>query len=178
MIKKIRVLLCAALIIAVSVLPASAKFYKAEMPKYTNVSGGAFFEIFDENLGTVTCLFPIEFKNDTFSFELSRNGVPANIVNVSNTTVNGTLFAENGTAYTCRASRLSPVEYRPLNSSNNYITLKPVIEGMENTNINFLIDDTEYANQNGSADINTLAAFLCLLDFFVLVIFFAVLFRR
>lgn len=146
--KKIRIILLAALIIAVSVLPASAKFYKNEPPNYINVSGGAFFEVFDENLGTVTCVFPAEFKDDTFGFALSRNGVPTNIVNVSNTTVNGTLFTSDGAQYTARVSRFSPVEYRPVNGSGNYITLKPVIEGMENTNINFMIDDPDYFNSS------------------------------
>lgn len=127
-------------------LQCFAAKYTADMPSYVPYSGGAYFEIVDKNLGTVTCLFPIEFKDNTFGFNDSGSGTPSNIVNLTNSTINGVLITSNGTQYTCRASRFSEVEYR-LTSSSSYTTIRPVLAGMNVSNIDFVTDDQLYANE-------------------------------
>ncbi len=147
--KKICVLFSVLILCISVVVPASAAQYTDEWPSYVKISGGAYFEVFDSNLGKVTCVFPVEFKNNSFGFSLSNANLPINFVNVSNTTVYGYLYTSSGKKYSCRASRQDVIEYNMNDSGySNYVDLDPVIAGMTNTNMSFLTEDVDYYNEN------------------------------
>lgn len=147
--KKVFVLLSVLLVCAFAVVPVSAAQYTDEWPSYVKISGGAYFEVFDSNLGQVACVFPVEFKDNSFGFSLSDANLPTNFVNVSNTTVYGYLYTSSGKKYSCRASRQDVIEYNVNDSGySNYVDLDPVIAGMTNTNMSFLTSDKEYFNES------------------------------
>ena len=136
--------------ISVTSVFTSAKFYNNEIPLYTGVSGGAFFEVYDTALGQVTVVFPIEFKESRFAFSLSRTGVPVNIINVTNSTVYGNLYTSNGSSFSCRSSRQGVIEYQYeyLSGRYEYRPLRPNMSTLVNTNMQFLTDDVNYYNQS------------------------------
>ena len=148
--KKIFVFLSVLLVFTMLVVPASAVKYTDNWPNYVKISGGAYFEVFDTNLGQVTCVFPVEFKDGCFGFTLSDAGLPVNFVNVSNTTAYGYLYTSGGKKYSCRASRQDVIEYYLDDNtySSKYVDLSPTIAGMTNTNINFLTSDEDYYNES------------------------------
>lgn len=117
-----------------------------DLPKYVDYSGGAWFEIFDSSLGRCTVIFPIEFKNCSFGFELSGSGVPVNIINFTNSTIYGFVITSDGTKYNCRASRFSEIEYQTTGSYNTYVALSPSTEALSNSNMLFITDDVNYIN--------------------------------
>lgn len=147
--KKIIVLFSVLILCISFAVPVSAAQYTDEWPSYVKISGGAYFEVFDSNLGKVTCVFPVEFKDNSFCFSLSDANLPTNFVNVSNTTVYGYLYTSSGKKYSCRASRQDVIEYNMNDSGySNYVDLNPVIAGMTNTNMTFLTSDKEYFNES------------------------------
>lgn len=125
---------------------AEDRVFTSNLPKYVNYSGGAWFEVFDSAVGRCTVIFPIEFKDDCFGFELSSVGIPVNIINFTNSTLYGTVITSNGTQYACRASRFSGIEYQTASSYNQYVELIPDAESLSNSNMLFITDDTNYIN--------------------------------
>ena len=147
MMKRIKVLFLITLFCLVLSFNTYAAEYKDEIPDYVNFSGGAYIEVFDENLGTVTCVFPIEFKNGYIGFNGNSFSSSDNFLNVSNTTINGYVITEGGTIYTARINRLSEIEYR-YGSSYDYITLKPSLASITATNVQFVTDDLTLSNES------------------------------
>lgn len=137
-------LLLLSLTLPFTILPVCAADYDTKLPSYVPYSGGAFFEVFDENLGTVTCVFPVDFQNDTFGF----NAAGTDVYNLTNSTVNGYVVSANGTVYTARASRLSFVEYRYSTNTSYYTALEPKKGTMKASNINFITDDPDLYNDS------------------------------
>lgn len=125
-------------------LPTSAIDYDTSLPSYVPYSGGAFFEVFDENLGTVTCVFPIDFQNNTFGF----NSAGTDVYNLTNSTINGYVVTSDGTVYTARAQRLSYVEYRVSTTTSYYTPIAPKKGTMKASNINFITDDPALYNDS------------------------------
>lgn len=147
--KKICVLFSVLILCISVVVPATAAKYTDDLPSYVKISGGAYFEVFDSNLGQITCVFPVEFKDNSFCFSLSAANLPVNFVNVTNTIVYGYLYTSSGKKYSCRASRQDVIEYNMNDSGySNYVDLDPVIAGMTNTNMSFLTEDVDYYNEN------------------------------
>lgn len=147
--KKIITVLAVFILIFSFCVPASAaedKLFTSDLPKYVNYSGGAWFEAFDSSLGRCTVVFPLEFKDNCFGFKLSASGIPVDIINVTNTTVYGTVITSNGTQYSCRASRFSGIEYQTTSAYNQYVELSPDAESLSNSNMLFITEDTNYIN--------------------------------
>lgn len=136
----------------------SAVDYDTQLPDYVPYSGGAFFEVFDENLGTVTCFFPLEFQNGYFGFDSS--GI--NVVNLSNSTINGYVFTSDGDTYTARVQRLSTVEYRD-SSYSSYYYLDPKADTLHSSNINFITDNSALYNDSYFNRDNFIIALLVIL---------------
>lgn len=118
--------------------------YNTSIPSYVPYSGGAFFEVFDANLGTVTCIFPIDFQDNTFGF----NSSGSDIYNLTNSTLNGYVITANGTVYTARATRFNYVEYRLSTTTSTYTALKPDVSSMQSTNINFITENAQLYNDS------------------------------
>lgn len=145
------------------ILSVSAADYDTKLPSYVPYSGGAFFEIFDENLGTVTCVFPLDFQDNTFGF----NSAGTDVYNLTNSTVNGYVVTTNGTVYTARASRLSYVEYRLSQTTGTYTAIEPKKGTMKASNINFITDNPDLYNDsyfNRDNFIMVLLAILCICE--------------
>lgn len=155
-------------LLAVLFIPCSAATYSDEIPYYVNYSGGAFFEVYDENLGTVTCIFPVEFKTDTFAFNGHDVGSADNFVNVTNSTVNGYIITSNGTTYSVSAARYDMLRYR-ISTGYDYTYLKPRLSSMTRTNISFMTEDRSLYNES-QINRNNLEVFLllvlCFCEFF------------
>lgn len=137
--------------------------YDTSMPSYVPYSGGAFFEVFDENLGAVTCVFPLDFQNNTFGF----NSAGTDVYNLTNSTVNGYVVTTSGTVYTARASRLSPVEYRISTTTGTYTAINPKEGTIKASNINFITDDPALYNDsyfNRDNFIMVLLVILCICE--------------
>lgn len=132
------------LMLSCLLLPTSAISYNTELPSYVPYSGGAFFEVFDENLGTVACVFPVDFQNNTFGF----NSAGTHVYNLTNSTVNGYVVTTDGSIYTARASRLSVVEYRVSTVSGTYTAIDAKKGSMLASNINFITDDPALYNDS------------------------------
>lgn len=151
------------LILSCIILSVSAADYDTKLPSYVPYSGGAFFEVFDENLGTVTCVFPIDFQNNTFGF----NSAGTDVYNLTNSTLNGYVVTTNGTVYTARASRLSYVEYRTSATTSYYTALSPKKGTMKASNINFITDNPDLYNDsyfNRDNFIMVLLVILCICE--------------
>lgn len=144
--KKITAFLIVLIIITASTCFMSSAVFTSDIPDYVNLSGGAWFEVYDSSLGRCTVIFPIEFKNNIFGFKLSDSGIPSDIVNFSNSTVYGTVITSGGTEYACRASRFSTIEYQTTSSYNQYVSLNPDVISLGNSNMLFLTDDENYIN--------------------------------
>lgn len=137
--------------------------YDTSIPAYVPYSGGAFFEVFDTNLGKVSCVFPIDFIDGTFGF----NSSGSNIFNLTNSTINGYIITSGGTIYTARASRFNYVEYRLNNTTSSYIALSPNMSTLTASNINFITNDAELYNDsyfNKENYIITLLTILCICE--------------
>lgn len=133
--------------LASSASAADAEYtFTDDLPKYVRYSGGAWFEVFDSALGRCTVIFPVEFKNNKFGFKLSSSGVPIDIINFTNSTINGLVITSDGTQYNCRAQRFSYIEYQTSGNYNQYVTLSPSTESLSNSNMLFLTDDINYIN--------------------------------
>lgn len=146
--KYIKSSLLVLLFVPVFFISTQAAKYTDEYPTYIPYSGGAYFEIFDSRLGTCSAVFPIEFKDRAFGFIRNSNGSVTNIVNVTNSTINGNVITSSGQVYVCRASRFSGIEYRLSNTSGTYTSLSPDMSSLSNTNISFVTDDIDYYNEN------------------------------
>lgn len=133
--------------------------YDTSLPSYVPYSGGAFFEVFDSNLGEVTCIFPIDFQNNTFGF----NSSGSNIYNLTNSTVNGYVITSNGAIYTARASRFNYVEYRLSTVTGTYTGLSPDMSTLTATNLNFITDDADFYNDSYFNKDNYIMALLTIL---------------
>ena len=118
--------------------------YDTSIPSYVPYSGGAFFEVFDSNLGQVSCVFPLDFLDGTFGF----NSAGTDIYNLTNSTVNGYVITSGGTVYTARAYRFSYIEYRLNNTTSQYTALKPNVKAITATNINFVTEDPQLYNDS------------------------------
>lgn len=156
-------LLSLQLMLSCLLFSTSAIDYDTSLPSYVPYSGGAFFEVFDENLGTVTCVFPIDFQNNTFGF----NAAGTDVYNLTNSTINGYVVTTNGTVYTARASRLSYVEYRISTTTSYYTALSPKAGSMKASNINFITEDPELYNDsyfNRDNFIMVLLVILCICE--------------
>lgn len=150
-------------------LSASAKYYTNEIPSYAKISGGAFFEIYDTNLGQITVVFPVEFENGCFAFKLSSAGTPVNILNVTNSTVYGYIYTSSGSTYSCRASRQDIIEYYVQGSgySSSYVDLNPNMSTLVNTNIQFLTNSRDWYNESildSDKYINVILLFLLIVE--------------
>lgn len=129
--------------------PASAAGFTNDLPDYVNFSGGAWFEVYDSVVGRCTVVFPVEFKNNIFGFKLSSSGLPADIINFSNTTIYGYVFTSSGKEYNCRASRFSSIEVQTSTSSySTYENLSPSALSLNNSNMQFITDDINYFNDS------------------------------
>ncbi len=133
--------------------------YNTTIPSYVPYSGGAFFEVFDSNLGKVTCIFPIDFQNNTFGFDSSGS----NIYNLTNSTINGYVITSGGAIYTARATRFNYVEYRVSTTTGTYIGLSPDMSTLTATNLNFITDDSELYNDSYFNKDNYIMALLTIL---------------
>lgn len=136
--------------------------YDMLIPSYVPYSGGAFFEVYDSNLGKVSCVFPLDFQNGTFGF----NGSGTNIYNLTNSTINGYVVTSNGTVYTARAQRLSYVEYRLSTTTSTYTALSPDMTTLKASNINFVTDNPELYNDSYFNRDNYIVTMLTLLAVF------------
>lgn len=144
--KKLSVLLIVSALIMLMAFPVGADF-TAEMPRYTNITGGAWFEVLDSAIGACTVVVPIEFKDNCLAFVLSDNDIPFTIVNVSNSTINGTVITPDGQQYSCRATRFSWFQYQDTTSSySQWLDLNPEVETMSNSNMFFLTDNPLFYN--------------------------------
>ena len=148
--KRICSVFAALILVCVFSLSASAKYYTDDLPSYVSISGGAYFEVYDTNLGQVTVVFPIEFKDEHFGFSLSGSSVASNIVNVTNSTAYGYVYASNGSVYSCRASRQDVIEYSYEYSTGRYEyrDLSPQMSTLTNSNMQFLTDNKDLYNQS------------------------------
>lgn len=162
--KRICSVFAALIFVCVFSLSASAKYYTDDLPSYVSISGGAYFEVYDTNLGKqVTVVFPIEFKDDHFGFSLSGSSVASNIVNVTNSTVYGVVYTSDGEKYSCRASRQDVIEYSYEYSTGRYEyrDLSPKMSTLTNSNMQFLTDNKDLYNQS-FVDYEKVVAFLLL----------------
>lgn len=144
--KKITAFLLVCIVLIAATCFMSSAAFTSELPDYVNLSGGAWFEVYDSALGRCTVIFPVEFKDNIFGFKLSDSGLPSDIVNFSNSTVYGTVFTSDGSQYACRVSRFSTIEYQTTSSYNQYVALSPDVVSLGNSNMLFLTDDTNYIN--------------------------------
>lgn len=176
--KKLSILLIVSALIILMAFPAAASF-TAEMPRYTNITGGAFFEVLDSAVGACTVIIPIEFKDNYLAFVLSGDDIPFVIVNVSNSTINGVVITPDGRQYTCRATRFSWFEYQDTSSPyNQWLDLNPEVTTMSNSNIFFLTENPLYYN-NTVLDYNKIQlAFSCLIFMVLILDLFVNLLRK
>lgn len=124
-------------------LVVNAAEYGNSYPNNTTLSGGAYIEA-QSSIGTVTFVFPINFKDDTFGF--SGNGI-SRVTNLTNSTIYGYVYLSNGSSYRTRVNSFDSIEYNRNDSSwsdYEYITINQII----NTNINFI----DYTDQNRQTD--------------------------
>lgn len=136
--------------------------YDTSIPSYVPYSGGAFFEVFDSNLGQVSCVFPLDFLDGTFGF----NSAGTDIYNLTNSTVNGYVVTSGGAVYTARANRFSYIEYRLNNTTSQYTALDPNLNAITATNINFVTDDPKLFNDSYFNRDNYIMTMLTLLAVF------------
>lgn len=121
---------------------AYAAEYGYEYPDYVPVSGGAYIEA-QSSLGTVTLVFPIDYKDGYFGFVDSGT---ASVGNLSNNTIYGTLYTRSGASYSIRAAYGELIEYQtnsgyPYNQWL-YLNLTEIL----NTNIQ-LVDLTDQGRE-------------------------------
>lgn len=140
-------------------LTSFAADYDTSLPSYVPYSGGAFFEVFDSNLGKVSCVFPVDFLVNTFGF----NSAGSNIYNLTNSTINGYVITSGGNVYTARATRFNYVEYRLNNTTATYTALHPDMSTLKASNINFITDDENLYNDSFFNRDNFVIAILVLL---------------
>lgn len=105
--------------------------YSNDYPTYLPISGGAYFEV-QCSLGKVSLVFPDSFKNGTFGF----SGSGSDIVNLTNSTVQGYLYTSSGASYSARLTRLSTLEYQPSSSSSTWSSI--TVSQIYNTNVTFI----------------------------------------
>lgn len=141
--KKLFIFLCTFIILnSAFISTAYAAEYGYEYPDYVPVSGGAYIEA-ESSLGTVTLVFPIDYKDGTFGF--IDSGV-ASVCNLTRNTVYGYVYTRNNQSYEVRAAYGELIEYQlddryPYNEWTD-LRLTQIL----NTNIQ-LIDLTEQGRQ-------------------------------
>lgn len=116
--------------------------YGYEYPDYVPVSGGAYIEA-QSSLGTVSLVFPTDYKDGYFGFVDSGT---ASVGNISDNTIYGTVYTRSGQSYSVRAAYGELIEYQT-NSGypyNQWIDLN--MSEIMNTNIQ-LIDLTGQGRQ-------------------------------
>ena len=108
--------------------------YGYDYPGYVSVSGGAYVEV-ESSLGTVTLVFPNNYKNGYFGF-VDRGS--SSIGNISNNTISGYLYTRSGSVYQVRAPYGERIEYQTNQGYpyNQWVELN--ITDILNTNIQFI----------------------------------------
>lgn len=139
-------------VILIVCFSVSARTYNKVFPAFVPVSGGAWCEV-QTSQGRATFVVPADYISGYFGF----TGDGYNIANVSNSTINGTIYAQTNFDFygspqslQCRFTRQSGLEvYRPYHSTygTSYTWESLSITEIHNTNIGF-VDDTGKDRQN------------------------------
>lgn len=130
-----------------------AQSYDRDFPAYVPVSGGAWAEV-NTSQGVATVVVPGDYIADSLGF----TGTGYQLASVINTTINGTIYAQDQFGYygspeslQCRFTRMSGLEvyapYRNSYGSTSYEWEELPTTEVLNTNIAF-VDDTELDRQN------------------------------
>lgn len=134
------------------IVPVSAQSYDKSFPSYVPASGGAWAEVATSQ-GRVTVVFPLDFRVGFIGFI----GDGYNIANLTNSTINGTVFHQTGFRYygsplslQCRLSRMGTLEvYEPYQStygSTSYRWTSLPTSEIFSTNIAFVDDKADREN--------------------------------
>lgn len=131
--KKILIFL-SSLIIIFSAFPISAfaADYPDEYPKNIPYSGGAYIYAYSSTFGNCSLVFPLEYKNGYFGFVGSGS---ADVGNLTNSTIYGTVYTSNSRSYQIRASSWGNIEYR---ADNNYNWYSVNLTEIKATNIDLI----------------------------------------
>lgn len=101
------------------------------------LSGGAFFEVDTDELGSVKIYIPIDYQEGSFAYDNYGN-----LVNIRAATITGYIL--DGTQYTVRWTSFGTPQYRLLNYSGAGSTYNDLtVEMVEDTNIQIIEDDSE-----------------------------------
>lgn len=101
------------------------------------LSGGAFFEVDTDELGSVKIYIPIDYQEGSFAYDNYGN-----LVNIRAATITGYIL--DGTQYTVRWTSFGTPQYRLLNYSGVGSTYNDLtVETVEDTNIQIIEDDSE-----------------------------------
>lgn len=134
------------------IVPVSAQSYDKSFPSYVPASGGAWAEVATSQ-GRVTVVFPLDFRVGFIGFM----GDGYNIANLTNSTINGTVFHQSSFNYygspssvQCRISRMGELEvYEPYQStygSTSYRWTSLPTSEIFSTNIAFVDDKADRRN--------------------------------
>lgn len=147
--KLVRIIICSVFGLAFLVTPCFAMTYNNDFPDYVPYAGGAYIEVESSSFQKCTLVFPINSQKNSISFLGSSN---SDIVNITNSTINGYLYTSTGTQYTFRMASLSGVEYRTNSYPYDWNDLD--ITQILNTNVVFE-DLTDLNRQNDNPYFST-----------------------
>ena len=147
-------ILCAVLMGVMLCVPVSAQQYDVAFPEYVPVSGGAWLEA-QTSQGRVAVVVPVDYLTDTFGYL----GDGYEVVNVTASTVSGTIYAQSCFSYygsptdlQCRFSRMGGLEvYEPYQSSygnTSYRWTELPTTAIYNTNMDFQDDRLDRENDS------------------------------
>lgn len=167
--KKITIFFVTLVTCLIAAIPVSAADYGYEYPDYVSVSGGAYVEV-KSSLGTVSLVFPSEYKDGYFGF----SGSGFNICNIYGGTISGYLYTSNSTRYNIRASYGSIVQYQDNNGYPYYEWHDLNINQILNTNIQFtdltdLDRQTDFQKYDFSVNEIFLYSLLIVLTVFIII---------
>ena len=134
------------------IVPVSAQRYDSSFPEYVPVSGGAWLEA-QTSQGRVAVVVPVDYLTDTFGY----SGDGYEVVNITASTVSGTIYAQssfsyygNPTSLQCRFARMGTLEvYEPYQSSygsTSYRWTELPTSAVYNTNMDFQDDKLDRQN--------------------------------
>lgn len=181
--KKLMSLILAVGVMIVGNATVFAQSYDRNFPAYVPVSGGAWAEV-NTTQGVAAVVVPIDYLADSLGF----TGDGYQLTSVINTTINGTIYAQDRFSYygnpdslQCRFTRMSTLEvyapYRNSYGNTSYEWEQLAVSKILNTNISF-VDDTEHDRQNDFYRYDRIEKLLILIFVSVCLLGLFLVFRR